>query len=85
MASRLVDVAVAAADGSVEWRKVAGDRAVLPVRGDVVARAQVGELDADPADLHSEHALVEIRAAVGAAYRVLVARATMLALATGGS
>jgi len=41
------------------------------------------QLDADPADLHPEHALVEIGTAVGAAYRILIARAAVLALATG--
>lgn len=79
----LVNVAVASADRSVERRVVARDRAVLPVGRNIVARPEVRQLDADPADLHSEHALVEIGTAVGAAYRILIARAAVLALATG--
>lgn len=85
LACRLVDIAIASTDRTVEWCKVTGDRAVLPVCGDVVAGAQVGQLDADSTDFDSEHALVEIRAAVGATYRILIAGATMLALATGRS
>lgn len=85
LACRLVDIAIASTDWSVEWCKVTGDRAVLPVCGDVVAGAQVGQLDADSTDFDSEHALVEIRAAVGATHRILIAGATMLAFATGRS
>lgn len=79
----LVDVPVASADGSVQGCELAGDRAVLPVSGYVVAGSEVGQLDPDTAYLDPQHALVQIRASVCAAYRILIARATMLALATG--
>lgn len=80
---RLVDIAVATTDRPIEWCKVAGDWTVFPVRGDVVAWTQVWQFDTDSTDLDSEHAFVEICAAVGATYRILIAGATMLALATG--
>lgn len=85
LACRLVDIAIASTDRTIKWCKVTGDRTVLPMCGDVVAGTQVGQFDADSTDFDSEHALVEIRAAVGATYRILIAGATMLALATGRS
>lgn len=80
---RLVDISVASANRSVERREVARDRAVLPVGRNIVTRPKMGQLDADPADLHPEHALVQVGTPIGAAYRILIARTAMLALATG--
>lgn len=79
----LVDVSVASANRSVEGRVIARYRAVLSVGRNIVARSEVGQLDSDPADLHPEHALVQVGTPIGAAHRILITRAAMLALATG--
>lgn len=83
MTRGLVDVSVASANRSVERRVVARDRAVLPVGRNIVTRPEVRQLDPDPADLHPEHALVEVGTPIGAAHRILIAWAAVLALATG--
>ena len=76
---RLVDIAITAAYRTIEGCVVTGYRAVFPVGGYVVAGPKMRELDTHPADLHPEHALVQVGATVGAADRVLVARAAVLA------
>lgn len=82
LASGLVDVPVATADRPVQRRELARHGTVLPVRRYVVAGSEVRQLDANPADLDPEHALVQVRPPVGAAYGILIARASVLALAT---
>lgn len=78
-----VNISVASANRSVERRVVARDRTVLPVGRNIVARPEVRQLDPDPADLHPEHALVQVGTPIGAAHRILIARTAVLALATG--
>lgn len=85
MTRGFVNVAIASADGPVERCKITRDRTVFPVRRDVVARAQMRQFDTDSADLHSEHTLVQIGTAVRSAYGILIAGASMLALASGRS
>lgn len=79
----LVDVSIASANRSVERRVIARDRTILPVGRNIVARPKMRQLDSDPADLHPEHALVQVGTPVGAAHWILIARAAVLALATG--
>lgn len=83
LARRLVDVTVAAADGSVERSLFARYRAVLPMGRNVVARTQVGKFDTDSAYLDPEHALVQVRSPVRSAYCIRIAGTTVLAFTTG--
>lgn len=81
MTSRLVNVAVATAYGTVQWCKITRNRTIFSVGRNIVAGSEVGELDSNPTDFNSDHALVEISSTVGTAYRILIAGTTMLALA----
>jgi hypothetical protein len=81
LAGGLIDVTVAAANGTVEGCEVAGHRTVLPMCGDVVAGSEMREFNPDPAYLHPEHALVEVGAPVRTAYRILVPKATVFTFA----